>query len=117
MGSTTAKVSYMTELLAFGSLDSSSYLHPLDCCIQSTPLRLYSRENTVVIPRKMIAFKLAAEVVTSLVAPTHLSTSTNSIIEVLEWYLTLTAFFKLLINIILLTHICSQHSFVGEVAK
>ena len=55
----------------FGSLDSSSYLHPLDCCIQCTPLRLYSRENTAVIPRKMIAFELAAEVVTSLVAPTH----------------------------------------------
>ena len=60
----------MTEILAFGSLDSSRYLHPLDCCIPCTPLRLYSRKNTAVIPRKMIAFKLAAEVVTSLVVPT-----------------------------------------------
>ena len=107
----------MTELLAFGSLDSSSYLHPLDCCIQCNPLRLYSKENTAVIPRKMIAFELAAEVVTFLVAPTHYAQARNSIIEVLEWFLTLNALFKLLINIALLTHLCSQHSFLGEMAK
>ena len=51
----------MTEPLAFRSLNSSSYLHPLDCCIH-TPLRLYSRENTAVIPWKIIALELAAEV-------------------------------------------------------
>ena len=27
-------------------------VHPLDCCIQCTPLRLYSRKNTAVIQRR-----------------------------------------------------------------
>ena len=59
----------MTELLALkGSSPLASYLHPLDCCIQCTSLRLYSRENTAVIPWTLIALELAAEVVTSVVA-------------------------------------------------
>ena len=87
--------------------------------MQCTPLKLYSGEKTAVIPRQMIALELAAGVVVSLLALgayERLGTSAKQqfeLSEVLEPYLALKAFVRLLISITLLNHLCAQHSFVG----